>query len=146
FDTDVDDLWSALTEPDRLARWIADVEGDLRLGGEFHAVFTSQAESTGRVEVCEPPRHLRVVTVGTGNPNEHGIDATLTPGGEQTVLVVEVRGMPLQQLAGYGSGWQVHVEDLGAYLAGRERCDIKARWDELMPAYEEVVAHQHVGL
>ena len=35
FDTDIDDLWSALTEPRRLARWIAEVEGDdLRPGGE----------------------------------------------------------------------------------------------------------------
>ena len=33
FDTGIDDLWAALTEPRRLARWIADVEGDLRLGG-----------------------------------------------------------------------------------------------------------------
>ena len=79
FDTGIDDLWSALTEPDRLARWIADVEGDLRLGGEFHALFTSQAEATGRVEVCEPPRHLQVVTAATGSPNEHVIEATLTP-------------------------------------------------------------------
>ena len=33
YDTDLDDLWSAITEPDRLARWVATVEGDLRLGG-----------------------------------------------------------------------------------------------------------------
>ena len=39
FDTDIDDLWSALTDPRRLARWIGDVEGDLRLGGEFHFHF-----------------------------------------------------------------------------------------------------------
>ncbi len=30
FSTDIDDLWSALTDPQRLARWIAEVEGDLR--------------------------------------------------------------------------------------------------------------------
>jgi uncharacterized protein YndB with AHSA1/START domain len=36
FDTDIDDLWSALTEPGRLARWIAEVKGDLRLGGIFY--------------------------------------------------------------------------------------------------------------
>ena len=33
YDTGIDDLWSALTDPQRLARWIADVEGDLRVGG-----------------------------------------------------------------------------------------------------------------
>ena len=35
FDTDIDDLWSALTDPGRLARWLGEVEGDLRPGGEF---------------------------------------------------------------------------------------------------------------
>ena len=40
FDTDIDDLWSALTDPPRLARWIGEVEGDLRLGGEFRAAFS----------------------------------------------------------------------------------------------------------
>src|SRR5260370_38957280 len=35
FDTDIDDLWSALTEPSRLARWHGQVEGDLHPGGEF---------------------------------------------------------------------------------------------------------------
>ncbi len=36
FDTDIDDVWSALTDPLRLARWVAEVAGDLRLGGEFY--------------------------------------------------------------------------------------------------------------
>jgi hypothetical protein len=46
--------------------------------------------------------------------------------------------MPLAYLAAYGAGIQVHVEDLTAYLAGRERCDANARFDELTPAYEEL--------
>src|SRR5215468_211401 len=37
FDTDIDDVWSALTDPLRLVRWYGEVEGDLRLGGEFRA-------------------------------------------------------------------------------------------------------------
>ena len=39
FGTDIGDLWSVLTDPRRLARWMGDVEGDLRLGGEFRARF-----------------------------------------------------------------------------------------------------------
>ena len=35
YDTGIDDLWSALTDPGRLARWYGQVEGDLRPGGEF---------------------------------------------------------------------------------------------------------------
>jgi uncharacterized protein YndB with AHSA1/START domain len=135
YDTDVEDLWTALTDPRRLARWIAEVEGDLRLGSEFRARFTSGWEGTGRVEACEPPRRLLVLTSEAGAPDEHVIEATLTADGDQTILVIEERGVPIEHLAGYGAGWQVHVEDLAAHLAGRERCDMKARWDELIPVY-----------
>ena len=50
YDTDIDDLWEACTTPERLARWIAEVSGDLRVGGTIHAVFTSTwtGPGTGR--------------------------------------------------------------------------------------------------
>ena len=51
YDTDIDDLWEACTTPERLARWIAEVSGDLRVGGTIHAVFTSTWTGPGRVEV-----------------------------------------------------------------------------------------------
>jgi uncharacterized protein YndB with AHSA1/START domain len=140
FDTDVDDLWSALTDPRRLARWIGKVEGDLRLGGEFHRYFyASGAEGTGRVDACDPPR-LLLLTMSPGQPDEQIIEVTLTADGDQTILVVEERGMPLNLLAAYGAGIQVHVEDLAAHIAGRERCDSDARWNELEPAYEKLAA------
>jgi len=136
YDTDIDDLWTALTDPNRLARWIAEVEGDLRLGGEFRARFTSGWEGTGRVQACEPPRRLRVLTREADESDEQVLEATLTADGDQTILVIEERGLPIEHLAAHGAGWQVHVEDLAAHLAGRERCDIKARWTELIPAYQ----------
>jgi uncharacterized protein YndB with AHSA1/START domain len=141
FDTDIDDVWSAFTDPLRLARWLGEVAGDLRLGGEFRAhFFASGWEGTGRVEECEPPRRLRVTTWAENQPDEHAIEVTLAADGDQTILVVEERGMPLNLIAAYGAGIQVHVEDLAAHLGGRERCDANARWDELQPAYEDLAA------
>lgn len=141
FDTDIDDLWSALTDPRRLARWMGEVEGDLRLGGEFRArFFASGWEGTGRVEACEPPRRLLLLTTQPGQLDEHFIEVTLAADGDQTVLVWEERGMPLDHLAPYGAGIQVHVEDLAAHLAGQERCDADARWHELFPAYQALAA------
>jgi uncharacterized protein YndB with AHSA1/START domain len=141
FDTDIDDLWSALTDPGRLARWLGEFEGDLRLGGEFRARFFSSGwEGTGRVEVCEPPRHLLVMTRDNRQDEEHAVEATLTADGDHTVLILEERGMPVNLLAAYGAGVQVHIEDLAAHIAGRERCDANARWKELQPAYEALAS------
>src|SRR5580658_1840461 len=82
FDTDIDDVWSAVTDPLRLARWVAEVEGDLRLGGEFRARFTSGWEGTGRVDACEPPRRLLVTTKHARQSDEHVIEVTLTADGD----------------------------------------------------------------
>jgi uncharacterized protein YndB with AHSA1/START domain len=140
FGTGIDDLWSALTDPGRLARWLGEFEGDLRLGGEFRARFFDGWEGTGRVEVCEPPRYLLVRTRHARQTDEHVIEATLAADGDHTILILELRGMPVNLLAEYGAGNQVHVEDLAAYLAGRERGDGEARWNELMPAYRDLAA------
>lgn len=134
YDTDIADLWSAVTEPTRLAHWVATVEGDLRVGGTFHAAFTSSWEGPGRVEVCDAPNHL-VLTMEPGTDDESVIEATLNAEGEHTRLVVEERGLPLDVLHLHGAGWQAHVEDLARYLDGHGSV-WKARWQELTPAYE----------
>jgi uncharacterized protein YndB with AHSA1/START domain len=151
YDTDIDDLWSALTDPDRLARWHAQVEGDLRPGGQFRTyVEADDIESTGRIVACEPPRRLVVTTRETdeswrkGNgvpPFDEILEATLTADGDHTILVIEVQGMPLDKIAFYGAGWQIHAENLAAYLAGRERGDTESRWAALGPPKKDQAAN-----
>ena len=143
FDADVDEVWSALTDPSRLVRWYGQVEGDLRLGGEYRVrLFASGWEGTGRVEACEPPQRLLVRIKDADEPDAQDIEAMLTADGDQTIVVWEERGMPLDLLSAYGAGVQLHVEDLADHLAGRERRDdAKARWDELHPAYQDLAAN-----
>jgi uncharacterized protein YndB with AHSA1/START domain len=142
FDTDIDDVWSALTDPSRLARWYGEVEGDLRAGGQFRVrVLASGWEGAGRVEACEPPRRLVVTGQEPDQPGGDVSEVTLAADGDQTILVLDQPGLPLDQLAAYGAATQVHVEDLAAHLAGRERCDAGARMDELLPAYQDLAAN-----
>jgi uncharacterized protein YndB with AHSA1/START domain len=133
FATGLEDVWSALTDPSRLSQWYGKVEGDLRLGGEYRAyLFATGSEINGRVEACEPSGRRRVTVRETdeswrkgqgASPFDERIEATLTADGDHTVLVIEVRGMSVELLFAYGTGWQIHVEDLGAHLARRERGD-----------------------
>ena len=143
FDTDIDEVWSALTDPSLLAGWYGEVEGDLRLGGEYRArLFASGWEGTGRVDACEPPRRLLLVIKHAGEADEQVIEVSLTADGDQTIVVWEERDMPLDLLSAYGAGVQIHVEDLADHLAGRERRDdAKARWDELHPACQGMAAN-----
>ena len=129
YDTDIDDLWRACTVPERLARWIAEVSGDLRVGGAVSAVFTSTWSGPARIEICDAPHHL-LLTTEPGTDDEAQIEAWLTAEGSRTKLVIEDRGLPVDGLHFYGAGWQVHLEDLGRSLratgphipaAGRKR-------------------------
>jgi uncharacterized protein YndB with AHSA1/START domain len=147
YDTDIDDVWDACTTPERLVRWIAEVSGDLRVGGGFHALFTSTADGDGNVEVCDAPHHLLLqMDADTDAPTQ--IEAWLTAEGDCTRLVVEERGLPADELHFYGAGWQVHLEDLGRSLAsgasahpgGWSAQRRSTAWDEnwraLTPAYQ----------
>ena len=141
FDAGIDELWAALTDTQRLARWYGEVEGELRVGGGFRAhLHASGWEGTGRVEECEPPRRFLVVSKASDEPNEDSTEVTLTGDGDQTVVVVEQRGLPLELLWAYGAGLQIHVEDLAAYIVGRERGDTETRFAELEPAYRDLAA------
>jgi len=147
YDTDIDDLWVACTAPERLARWIAEVSGDLSVGGTVQAVFTSTWSGPARIEACEAPHHL-LLTTEPGTADEGQIEAWLTTDGSRTRLVVEERGLPVDTLHFYGAGWQAHLEDLGRSLAsgGTAHADgwspetaataWHERWAELTPAYQ----------
>ena len=139
-DTGIDDLWGALTDPGRLARWYGDVEADLSPGGEFRVRITLSGERTGKVEECEPPRRLLLTMRDPdrrpGQPEQLVHEARLVAEGAQTRLVWEVRGMPVDLLPAYATGIQIHIEHLADYISGRELRDAEPRWSELFPAYE----------
>ena len=136
-----DDVWSALTDPARLARWYGEVTGEFRTGGEYRArLFASGWEGAGRIEACEPGRRLLVTGAEPGEQTGTITEVTITGADGGTVLVWEERGMLADGVAAYGAGVQIHVEDLAAHLTGRERGDAGARWAELEPYYDDLAA------
>jgi uncharacterized protein YndB with AHSA1/START domain len=143
FGASIDDLWSALTDARRLAAWYGEVEGHLRLGGEFH-VRHAGGKREGRVDACDPPHHLRVTLrdpeAKPGQPEQVVMEIWLTAADGQTILVVEARGLPLPLLAAYGVGVQIHVENLADHISGREAGNEEERWETLFPPYEALAA------
>src|SRR5260370_17068793 len=95
YDTNIDALWSALTDPSRLARWYGQVEGDLRPGGDFRLHLESDDwDGTGRVKACEPQRRLLGTTKEVDEPYHEVIEATLTPPAHQPILATTSPATP----------------------------------------------------
>ena len=116
YSTDAGDLWSALTEPDRIARWFMPVSGDLREGGSFQL----EGNANGDILDCQPPSLLRTTF---GGP-ESILTVTVIPEGDAETELQLDHTVPLsmaQSVAGalfVGPGWDGAFLGLGLYLAG----------------------------
>lgn len=116
YSTDAVDLWSALTEPDRIARWFMPVSGDLREGGSFQL----EGNANGDILTCQPPSLLRTTF---GGP-ESILAVTVTPEGNDEAELQLDHAVPLamaQTVAGalfVGPGWDGAFLGLGLYIAG----------------------------
>lgn len=111
----VEDVWDAVTDPERMRRWFMPVSGDLRVGGNFQL----EGNASGKILGCEPPHLLRVTF---GGPTSI-VELRLSPDGDETVLELE-HTVPLeiaQSVAGalfVGPGWDGALMGLGLYLEG----------------------------
>ncbi|MFC5744630.1 SRPBCC family protein [Actinomadura rugatobispora] len=121
YSTDAADLWSALTEPERIARWFMPVSGDLREGGSFQL----EGNANGEILTCRPPSLLRTTF---GGP-ESILTVTLTPEGDAETELQLDHTVPLsmaQSVAGalfVGPGWDGAFLGLGLYVAGEAMGD-----------------------
>jgi hypothetical protein len=79
----------------------------------------------------------RVLAEGSrAPPFDEAIEATLTADGDPTILVIEVRGMPLDKIAFYGAGWQIHAENLAAARRGGTSSSLPIRtWRPTSASY-----------
>lgn len=66
------------------------------------------------------------------------MEARLEESAGGTRLVIEESGVPVEQLPGYGAGWQVHAEDLAGHVAGGVRDEDPARWRDKVARYRAV--------
>ncbi|GAB3251511.1 SRPBCC family protein [Arthrobacter pigmenti] len=121
YSTDAADLWSALTEPDRIARWFMPISGDLREGGSFQL----EGNADGEILTCDSPSLLRTTF---GGPDSI-VTLTLAPGDDGTTELQLDHTVPLamaQNVAGalyVGPGWDGAFLGLALYVAGEAEGD-----------------------
>ena len=117
---DVEDVWDAITSPERLPRWFAPVAGDLREGGSFQI----EGNASGDILRCAAPRLLRMtyggpssivevrltaVDAGTDLEVEHTVPLSIAGGGAGALFV--------------GPGWDQGFVLLARHLGGEVIAD-----------------------
>jgi uncharacterized protein YndB with AHSA1/START domain len=113
YPTTVDDLWDAMTTPDRLARWFMPVEGELKLGGRYQL----KGNAGGTITRCERPDALDLTWEFMGGTS--WVNVRLAPAGDHARLTLEhiahKGGVGEEHLKKYGPGAVGIGWDLGLY-------------------------------
>lgn len=123
YDTDQEDLWDAVTNPDRLPRWFLPVSGELRPGGRYQI----EGNAGGRIERCDEPERFEVTWEYAEQVS--WLTATLTPvaGGTGFELAHEAPvdpGFWAQYGPGAtGIGWDLGLLGLGLHIDSGEPVD-----------------------
>ena len=117
YDATADDVWDAVTNPDRIKRWFMPVSGELREGGDFQL----EGNAGGRILRCDRPRLLRATFGGENS----FVELRLSPNGQHATTLELEHTVPME-FAGSGAGalyvgpgWDGAFMALALFLDGR---------------------------
>lgn len=122
FDAPADEVWDALTNPDRIQRWFLPVSGDLRVGGRFQF----QGQAGGEILECERPRLLAVTWEMHGQPSWLTIRLADGASGGTGMEFEHVAQVPAEFWDQFGPGavgvgWDQALFGLAEHLTGAPR-------------------------
>jgi uncharacterized protein YndB with AHSA1/START domain len=128
----IEDVWDALTNPERIGRWFLPISGDYRLGGRFQF----EGNAGGEILECERPARLKVTWVH-GEPtseaeaSEVEIRLSTVDGGATRFDFVHTAVVPDEMWDQYGPGavgvgWDGGLLGLSLHLRGESVGDPQA--------------------
>ena len=139
FRAPIDDVWAAVTESERLGRWIGVWTGDPAAGSvtfRMTAEGDDVADETIWIDECVPPRRL---VMRSAQPVEDDqlwawqVDLTETDG---VTTLTFAQGVTDTELAeSVGPGWDYYLDRLVAAHAGKDVAAID--FDAYYPAFKE---------
>lgn len=116
YNSPIEDVWDAVTNPKRMQRWFLPISGDLRVGGSFQL----EGNAGGDILKCEPPRLLQLTF---GGPTSL-VELRLSPAGDSETIL-ELEHTVSIEMAGSGAGalyvgpgWDGAFMALGFFLDG----------------------------
>jgi uncharacterized protein YndB with AHSA1/START domain len=124
YDARIEEVWDALTTPERISRWFLPVSGEYRIGGRFQL----EGNAGGEILACDRPSRLRVTWAYgevTSPADISEVEVRLTAAGEEstTVELEHTAIVPDEFWTDYGPGavgvgWDGGMLGLALHLRG----------------------------
>lgn len=146
FRAPIQDVWAAVTEPDRMARWIGTWDGDPASGSvrfRMTAEGEDAAEQPWEIRACKPPHTLVV-----GSADDNGVwDLGLYLSEHDNVTTLEFTQAIHDPtvLDSVGPGWEYYLDRLVAATTGGDVSSIEFEpgyYPALSGHYATLVAHR----
>jgi uncharacterized protein YndB with AHSA1/START domain len=119
FTASIDDVWAAVTEPERLERWIGTWTGDPadgRVGFRMTAEEGEPVEEEMEIRECDPPQRLALLShVGV---QRWQLELDLVEHDGVTTLSFAQVGIGLDEADSVGPGWEYYLDRLVAAETG----------------------------
>jgi uncharacterized protein YndB with AHSA1/START domain len=125
FKAPIEDVWAAVTEPERLERWIGTWSGDPASGAVDFRMTAEGADAPEErmgIDVCDPPRHL-ALTSSVGDATWQ-LELRLREEGGTTVLEFSQASLDPQEGESVGPGWEYYLDRLVAAETGGDPASI----------------------
>ncbi|MED4571685.1 SRPBCC family protein [Brevibacillus agri] len=133
----VEAVWESLTQPEQLAKWLAQAKVELAEGGKFELVFDNTGDAMkGQVIELQSPT-LLAYTWNSKDANESAVRWELLPEAEGCRLVLDHSMRASEPLPRMLAGWHAHLELLAKVLAGEQPAWSWSRWEQLREAYAQ---------
>ncbi|MDT0303076.1 SRPBCC family protein [Streptomonospora wellingtoniae] len=117
YEVPVEDVWGALTDPERIPRWFLPVSGDLREGGRYQL----EGNAGGTIGSCDPPTSFTATWEFGGQVSWIEVGLAAEPAGTRLELVhiahVDDETWESFGPGAVGVGWDMALMGLGEHLA-----------------------------
>lgn len=148
FAAPIDDVWAAVTDPARMARWIGTWTGDPATGRVAFRMLSEggNADDPGsdtEIRECDPPRRLAVTT--RAGPMPWLLELDLSEADGVTTLVFTQPAVDPAEAENVGPGWEYYLDRLVAAETGGDPAAVDFERDYFPATQEHYRARPSAG-
>ncbi len=119
-----EDVWTAVSSPERIGHWLSEAHVDLRPQGRFH--LSGQCNVDGEVLEVSPPAVFRWTWPHPDHPSSEVKITVSRREGQGSHLTLSQTDLPKRYLLDVAAGWHTHLDALPkAVLGERTAFDVE---------------------
>lgn len=120
----LEELWDACTNPERIPRWFLPVSGELQVGGRYQI----EGNASGTILGCDPPNRFEATWEYGDEVSWIEVHFSAEPEGRSRLHLEHIAHVDDQRWAEFGPGavgigWDLALVGLAAHLSGTDPVD-----------------------